>query len=148
MLKESIESHADFSPNGDHIGNQGAAGACDLDDVTDVFNLGRDNELLNVTEKAVTSEPWDIESEAQGLALTFEAALTTESEEAAVSEEDQPSVDRESPELIDKSLEPSNDCEGKVYDVENPDEDSSNRFGDEADCEEEDPVENPVDGGN
>ena len=104
--------------------------------------------MLNITEKAVTSEPWDIESEAHNLALTFEAALTTESEEAAVSEEDQPSVDWESPEFIDKSLEPSNDSEGKMDDVENPDEDSSNWFGDEADCEEEDPVENPVDGGN
>ena len=148
MLQSGVDGDVGGANHWDLVGEVSAVGASDSEDVGLGLNGGWDHERgEEVSEAAVVvDEVRDIEVVTEGsLSSGLEPAVVTESHEAAVSEEDQPSVNWEGEELVDESLDPSENSEWKEGQVEDPDEDSGDLLGDETNSEEEEVIDEVVD---
>jgi len=115
------------------------------------LRLGRDNELLHVLNErlfAVGGQEGNVE---EGVGVqeagetTLGPAVTSNEKVAAAEVEDKkPSVNEKTESLVVESLNPSEDSDREMEDVESPDEDSGAESAPPSDGKEEDPVENPI----
>lgn len=72
------------------------------------------------------------------------AVMSDDPEASAEVESEKPAINDGSENLIVQSLDISDDHDGDHGNVEDPDENSSARFANQAESENEDPVENPI----
>ena len=150
MLDSGIDNLVEGAPDWDLVGEVSAVSASDSEDVCLGLDGGRNHKRAEEITKAAigVNKVGDIEVVTEGsLSSGLEPAVVAESHEAAVSEEDQPSVNGEGEDLVDESLDPSEHGERKEGQVDEPDENSSDLLGDKTDCEEEEVVDEVVDGG-
>ena len=149
MLKSGIDGLTEGADDWDLVGEVSAVSASDSEDVCLGLDGGWHHKRAEeVTEATiVVEEVGDIKIVTEGSGSSgLEPAVVAESQEAAVSEEDQPSVNGESEDLVDGSLDPSENGEWKEGQVENPDEDSGDLLGEKTDCEKEEVVDEVVNG--
>ena len=108
VLLEHVDSVDGFVEHGDLVGELFAALGSSLQEASSAIDLGRQDSNLKVFKKFASSEPGDVHVGSHVAVFdsvnTFHPAFGAESEEAAISKEDQPSLDGEGKDLEDQSL--------------------------------------------